>query len=378
MKIAVISRGTPSQDHPLYGIFEFDQAKALVQAGHEVSFVATDFRAASFKRSYGLRQYDKEGVHVFELSLPINVYRRGIPMLRRLLLIPFRAMLKSQGRPDIVHAHFYFMGNIASILKKKYHLPLVLTEHSSKLNKTIDHISALDQKIASHAFGQCDQLITVSDTLRENILQNFRIQSQVVPNMVDDHCFHYGGRPVEQTPFVYVSVGNLLPIKGFDKLIQAYAIVHDDDKLIIIGGGPEKERLQEQVNQLGLSDSVTLTGPLERTKINEIYKNCHAFVLASESETFGVSYIEALYAGLPVVATRCGGPESFVNESNGTLVAVNDVQAIAKGLRRIRENYDSYDSQKISADCIARFSPSSIAKALEKVYQSVMEKASAQ
>ena len=140
----------------------------------------------------------------------------------------------------------------------------------------------------------------------------------------------------------------------------------------------EKERLQEQVNQLGLSDSVTLTGPLERTKINEIYKNCHAFVLASESETFGVSYIEALYAGLPVVATRCGGPESFVNESNGTLVAVNDVQAIAKGLRRIRENYDSYDSRKISADCIARFSPSSIAKALEKVYQSVMEKASAQ
>ena len=368
MKVAIISRGTPNEKYPLYGIFEFDQAKALVKKGIEVAFIAIDFRAWSFKRKYGLLHYEKDGVQVFELSLPINVYRKAIPLLQRLLLIPFRAMLKSFGKPDIAHAHFYSIAAIATIIKKKYHLPLVVTEHSSKLNKPAEEISELDKRLAIQAYQNCDQLICVSETLRGNILHNFQRDSIVIPNMVDNSVFHCPETVPETSTFVFVAVGNLIPIKAFDTLIEAFAQVKENAKLYIIGDGPEKERLKKQIDTLQLGDHIELLGQLERTEINKVYQKSHVFVLPSQSETFGVSYIEAMYAGLPIIATRCGGPESFVDESNGLLVPVNDIDSLAIAMNKMHQNYSNYNSKKISESCIERFSPTVIANKLITVY----------
>lgn len=371
MKVAIISRGTPNQQYPLNGIFEFDQARALVQAGLEVAFVAIDFRASTFKRKYGLLKYEKDGVKVFELSLPINVYRRAIPVLQRLLLIPFRAMLKSFGKPDVVHAHFYSIAAIASKLKKKYGIPFVVTEHSSKLNKPAEQISNLDKHLTVSAYRQCNQLICVSDALRRNIEKNFNHKCIVVPNMVDNKSFRYLGQAKKQSPFVFVAVGNLIPIKAFDKLIEVFAQLKNGSKLVIIGDGPERERLQGQIDALQLGNQVELLGRLNRDEINKIYQSSHVFVLASQGETFGVSYIEAMYAGLPVIATRCGGPESFVDDSNGILVPVNDVAELAQAMRTMQSNYLNYNIQQISERCIERFSPAVIADKLIAVYSAL-------
>ena len=368
MKVAIISRGIPNEKYPLYGIFEFDQAKALVQKGVEVAFVAIDFRSLAFKRKYGLLQYEKDGVQVFELSLPINVYRKAIPLLQRLLLIPFRSMLKSFGKPDVVHAHFYSIAAIARIIKKKYSIPYFITEHSSKLNKPLSEISDLDQRLAIQAYKDSDQLICVSETLRANILQNFHHDSIVIPNMVDNSVFQCREAPLDNSPFVYVSVGNLIPIKAFDALIKAFAQVKENAKLFIIGDGPEKERLINLIQELQLEEQVQLLGQLERTEINKIYQKSHVFVLASQSETFGVSYIEAMYAGLPVIATRCGGPESFVDKSNGLLVHLNDVAELAEAMKVIRNNYSSYEPEQISKKCFERFSPYIIANQIIEIY----------
>lgn len=368
MKVSIISRGMPSTDYPLYGIFEFDQAKALAKRGVDVAFIAIDFRDWSFKRKYGLLQYDSEGVHVFELSIPINVYRKAIPILQQLLLIPFRSMLKAFGKPDIVHAHFYSIAAIATLLKKKYSIPFVITEHSSKLNKPAEQISNLDKRLAAIAYQNCDQLISVSEALRKNILQNFQHNSIVIPNMVDNRCFQYLGKAKDETPFVFVSVGNLIPIKAFDQLIEAFSRVKDNAKLYIIGDGPEHENLQNQINALQLDTEVELLGRLTRDEINKVFQKSHVFVLSSQSETFGVSYIEAMYTGLPVIATRCGGPESFVDENNGLLVPVNDVNAFAKAMELMRKNYYNYNKKIISSNCIAQFSPEVIAEKIIKSY----------
>ena len=257
-------------------------------------------------------------------------------------------VLKSFGKPDIVHAHFYSIAAIATILKTKYHIPFVISEHSSKLNRPAEQISDLDKRLANQAYRCCDQLVCVSEALRSNILQNFGRDSIVIPNMVDSSVFHLPEATPDAIPFIFVSVGNLIPIKAFDKLIEAFAQVKGNTKLLIIGDGPEKERLKNQIDTLQLGNHAELLGRLERTEINKIYQKSHVFVLPSQSETFGVSYIEAMYAGLPVIATRCGGPESFVNESNGLLVPVNDVAALAKAMKDIQNNYYSYDPKQIS------------------------------
>lgn len=371
MKVAVISRGKPNQQYPLNGIFEFDQAKALAKQGIEVAFIAIDFRARSFKRKYGLFKYECDGVHVFELSLPINVYRRALPILQRLLLIPFRAMLKSFGKPDVVHAHFYSIAAIATVIKKKYGIPLVVTEHSSKINKPASEISALDKKVAAKAYNRCNSLICVSKALADNILQNFNHDSSVIPDMVDNQIYSYGGKNKNLSPFVYVSVGNLVPIKAFDVLIEAFAKADDDAQLYIIGDGSEKTKIENQITKLGLEGKVKLLGRLNRLEINEIYQHGHVFVLPSQSETFGVSYVEAMYAGLPVIATRCGGPESFVDDSNGMLVAVNDVEGMADAMNAMRANYSAYDPVKISEESTKKFSPDVISGEIIEIYNKI-------
>lgn len=368
MNVAIISRGLPTAQYPLNGIFEFDQAKALAKAGVEVAFIAIDFRAWSYKRKYGLFKYQLDGVQVFELSLPINLYRRALPVLQRLLLIPFRAMLKDFGKPDIIHAHFYSIAAIASVLKKKYDIPLVITEHSSKLNKSGDEISSLDKKIATKAYKNCDCLICVSNTLKNNILRNFNHDSVVIPDMVDNQIYSFSERNKNTSPFVYVAVGNLLPIKALDKLVEAFAKVKDDSELIIIGEGPERENLQNLIKKLELNAQVKLMGQLNRLQINEIFQKSHVFVLPSQSETFGVSYIEAMYAGLPVIATRCGGPESFVDENNGLLVGVNNVDELAEAMRLIRQNYENYNPMQISEKCSEKFTPEVVAEKIISVY----------
>ena len=186
--------------------------------------------------------------------------------------------------------------------------------------------------------------------------------------MVDNRSFQYIDKAKSESPFVFVSVGNLIPIKAFDQLIEAFSRVKENAKLYIIGDGPEREHLQNQINALQLDTEVELLGRLTRDEINIVFQKSHVFVLSSQSETFGVSYIEAMYTGLPVIATRCGGPESFVDESNGLVVPINDVDAFAKAMELMRQNYDIYNKKLISDNCIAQFSPEVIAEKIIKSY----------
>lgn len=370
MKVAVISRGIPSAQYPLNGIFEFDQAKALAKIGVEVAFIAIDFRALSYKRKFGLFQYERDGVHVFELSLPIGVYRRALPVLQRLLLIPVRKMLKSFGKPDIVHAHFYSIAAIASILKRKFCIPFVVTEHSSKLNRNLLEISRLDARIAANAYQKADRVVVVSKALAANLKRNFGVEGQIIPNIVDVSNFQYVERQ-KKDGFKFISVGNLIKIKGFDLLIRAFAEAFKDDKTVklsIVGDGPERKALQDAVNQYGIGDQITFLRTIGREKVKQIYYDSDAFVLSSRSETFGVVFIEAMATGLPVIATRCGGPESFVDENNGMLVKVNDVDELADAMRKIRANYKNYNPMQISEKCREKFAPDVVAEKIISVY----------
>ena len=369
MKVAIISRGKPTPEYPINGIFEFDQAKALANQGIDVAFIAIDFRIWSDKRKYGLFQYECEGVHIFELSLPLNVYRRAIPVLQQLLLIPFRAMLNSFGKPNIIHSHFYSIAAIASIIKKKYNIPFIITEHSSKLNKPAEQISKIDKRLVKTAYRHCDQLICVSKSLQQNIIKNFGHSSIVIPNMVDNLTFIYHEQLKSDTPFTFVSVGNLIHRKGFDLLINAFAELSNDNYLYIIGDGEEKTNLMKQIGRLGISSRIELLGRLDRLKINDIFQKSHAFVLPSRRETFGVVYIEAMFAGLPVIATPCGGPEEFVDESNGILVPIDDKASLVDAMLQIREHYSEYHRQNISENCFQKFSPNAVAQEIIKVYQ---------
>lgn len=128
-----------------------------------------------------------------------------------------------------------------------------------------------------------------------------------------------------------VSAGRLVPEKGYDILIDAFARVHAEHPaatLTIYGDGPLRADLQARIDRRGLARRVTLAGHV--ADLGPPLAQADLFVLASRREGFGNVLVEAMAAGTPVIATRCGGPDSFIRHGdNGWLVPSEDPQALA-------------------------------------------------
>ena len=322
MRIFIIARGYPTKDNPLLGIFEFDQAKALKNKGHEVIYITVDLRSLRRKRKLGYNSFVKDGINIEEISMPVGAVPRNflIKIGSYFTLKILNKTKKKYGHPDIIHAHFTDMGFIASDLAKKQNIPLVITEHSSLINR--DKIEPSLFKIAYCGYNSATQIVSVSNALKEKIYLNFGIESKVIPNIVALEEFFYA--PQKHEGFRFVITANLVPIKCHRLLIQAFTSVyatHQDVFLDIVGDGRLRNELEELVDAMNLKNRVCFHGLLPRKRIAELYRSCDCFVLPSSSETFGVAYIEAMVSGLPVIATKCGGPEDFISEETGILVS---------------------------------------------------------
>ena len=121
-----------------------------------------------------------------------------------------------------------------------------------------------------------------------------------------------------------------------------------------------------------LNNCVSMRGRLNREGISECFSRADCFVLPSESETFGVAFIEAMSAGLPVIATKCGGPEDYVSESNGYLIENGDGEQLLDAMERAYRREDRFDSERIREYAEKSFSPSGIAEKLTAYYQGIL------
>jgi glycosyltransferase involved in cell wall biosynthesis len=364
MKIFIISQGVPSEAAPLNGIFAWDQALALKKLGHEVSVMALDFRRV-FDRRFGKQYFKKDGINVYQYSLHTGIYRRFLPILGRVCAKVYSDMVKEQGEPDVVHSHFYFMGAILASMPKRPACPVVITEHSSKLNKDASLISELDKKLARMAYDYADGVIAVSNALAKKLKTNFSVDAEVIPDMFNLPKVE----PVAKDDNVFrvVSVGRIVRGKGFFKLVNAFyqAQIPENSELIIIGDGPLKEFIQEGL----VNHRTRLVGLKSREEIVRYLQSADMFALLSQSETFGVSCIEALSVGLPVLVTRCGGPEDFINESNGMLVPVGDMEEAGVAISKMY--LKKYDKEAIKKDCYEKYSPDAVARRLVEYYASI-------
>lgn len=372
MIVYVIASSYPTTKYPLSGIFEFDQAKALKKAGCKVVLLSVDLRSLRRMRRWGKYHIVKEGIEVYNISIPLGrvpgriYYEIGY----RALLSLYKWVVREQGRPDIVHAHFTGMGAISTVLKRKYNIPLVMTEHSSGLNT--DCVNKKDLFMARLAYDDVNRLITVSSSLQYHIKQNLGKDSIVIPNIVDtDNII---SAPQSHKKFTFISIGNLIHGKGFDLLIKAFNVFKGQRiQLLIIGEGKERPELESLIKSLKLEEQVFLLGLKNRREVSDYLNQSDAFVLASRGETFGVVYIEAMLVGLPVIATKCGGPESFVNENNGLLVNCDDVEELKRALQQMYETYNHFDKKQIAMDCLRKYSPQSVASQLITVYKQILD-----
>jgi glycosyltransferase involved in cell wall biosynthesis len=374
MYLLFIARGYPTDKYKTYGIFEFDQAKALVNKGHKVVYAAVDLRSFRRWRKWGVRKLKIDGVDIYAINIPIGKVPRN--MLNRFgfmaLKILYKKIIKEHGVPDIMHAHFTDYAYYACKLKDITGVPLVVTEHSSHINK--DNVKKDLYNIAREAYNKADRLIAVSPSLSKRINKHFNVNPIFIPNIVDLKVFRYQEKE-KYDSFNFVSIGNLIDIKRMDLTIEAfYEAFRNNSKvtLTIFGQGPKRKMLQDLIDRYNLNDQVKLMGLCSREKIAEQFRKTDCFVLASQTETFGVAYIEALSMGVPVIATKCGGPEVFVNKKNGLLIEVDNKKQLVEAMKYMYNNINRYDRREIAMETKEKFSPEIIADKIIKVYEGVL------
>ena len=196
---------------------------------------------------------------------------------------------------------------------------------------------------------------------------------EIVPNIVDVEFFS-PTEPPPRTPFALALIAQLDANKAPDLTLRAFAQAFGahEAHLTIAGDGPERPRLLALAAELNVQDQVSFPGRLEREQVRALIQASHAIVSSSYVETFGITLIEALACGKPVIATRSGGPDSFVTESTGLLVPTGDVPTLAAAMRQMAATYDHYDPAAIRAYCVANFSEAAFVSRIETIYTAVL------
>lgn len=379
----IVARGYPTNKYPV-GVFEFDQAKALHNLGCKVVYCAVDLRSIRRFRKWGAEHFFKEGIEIYAVNIPIGRVPHNVLKFfgQWGLRILYRKILQDHGEPDVIHAHFLEMAEIALTLDKQSNAKFVMTEHSSAVNCSIDKIRKWIKDSGRTIYSSFDKVIAVSDALAERILENFGIRAIVINNMLDKIFLVAPLRSENQDGFTFVFAGNFIygknPLMCIDCFYHAFRDCDFKTKhgvniqLKMLGDGPLLEDAKKKIAEYGLKDNIFILGYTPRNQVALEMSNASCFVLPSKGETFGVTYIEAMACGLPVIATTCGGPESFVKDSNGLLIPVDNADALTRAFRFILENAYKYDSAQIAKETREKFSPQNIARQILGVYEKLI------
>lgn len=279
------------------------------------------------------------------------------------------------GPIDIIHAHVSFpAGYLATKLAEEFGLMTVLTEHASFFPfRAYSRDGSIPEGV-EQAFAKSNQVIAVSNSLQKRIHSfGFRCQN-VVPNFIEDKSFFPSEKKADK--FTFFTLCDLTDIKGIDALIQAISLLPADlnarMEFAIGGSGEMFETYQNLAKELEVTN-IKWLGQIRRADAPSYFQNSHAYIMLSRLETFGIVYAEATATGIPVIATKCGGPEDIVNEDNGLLVDIDNPEQAAKAIQQLFNDYHNYDSQKIRNDFVERFGKESFVKKLKAVYLKALE-----
>lgn len=381
MKVLFVTRGWPTKENPMSGNYEAVQAKAVARLGVDVTVLNFKWRSVfrPDKSAHDV-EFTDDGIHVIQqtISLPVlphvlNNFKLNRFFKQQAVIRFYRRYLRNHTPFDVIHAHSAFEAYLLPPMTRRFRIPLVITEHWSKMNES--SITA-EIRAMSEAYRTADAIVTVSKALADSLKSKFGVESRVIHNMVPDSFFSSQAASRPNGRIRLVSTGALREPKGFDILIKGLALARhrEDCSLTIIGDGPERENLQKCIDEQGLQDRVTLAGRKTPEEVSQLLCDADCFALTSRTETFGIVYIEAMAKGLPVIATVCGGPESFVNEHNGLLIPVDDVEATARAIDHMAEHIGDYDHKAIRQFCYDSFSQDRIAEQIVKVYQEVLQR----
>ncbi len=288
------------------------------------------------------------------------------------LMSEFAAALRDElerDTPDLVHAHFWMSGWAAHRVARSLQLPTAITFHALGTVKH-RHLGAADPSpvarlaVERQLARSVNRVVaTCSDEVAE--LRSVGAAAQhisVVPCGVDVARFTPDGPVlnVRRQRHRIVSLGRLVPRKGFDTVVQALTRLPDTE-LIIAGGtpgdDPERNRLLAEADRLGVADRVEMMAQVPRSEVPALLRSADVVVATPWYEPFGIVPIEAMACGVPVVASAVGGMlDTVLPEVTGLLVPPQDAAGLASAVARLldqpalRRSYGSAAARRARQD----------------------------
>jgi glycosyltransferase involved in cell wall biosynthesis len=248
-------------------------------------------------------------------------------------------------RADVIAAHLYGTAIYASLAGRLIGVPVVAILHGQSDVEDTGRLRT--SKAAILRLGP-SKVVFVSNALRTSLVSRLRLVESrcvVIPNGVDTDLFQPGRDcrirsqiGVPEDAILVGAIGNVRPAKGYEVLLHAARILvkRSERFYFVIAGecsGSLGAELLELRDRLGLASRVTFLGL--RSDVDALLRNLDVFVLSSLSEGFSIACVEAMACGLPVVATRCGGPQEILDERTGVLVKPNDPDELADAIWRV-------------------------------------------
>jgi glycosyltransferase involved in cell wall biosynthesis len=255
----------------------------------------------------------------------------------------------SRGEFDLVHAHWVIPnGPIGALVARRHRLPLVVSLHGSDIS--LSQRSEWVGRLTRSTFAHTAAVTAPSRDLLERATRlGAKGTLEPIPYGADVSAFAPDPEAAQRVRdrfglgphhTVVAGVGRLIPVKGFDYLVEAHArasATHPELRLILVGDGDAREELTERARLLGVADTVTFAGTAARDEVPAYLAASDVVVVPSVHYGGYVDglpnvALEAMAAGKPLVATRVGGLPDLVHPENGVLVDERDIDGLADAI----------------------------------------------
>lgn len=357
------------------GVLATELGMGLSEKGHEIHFITYE---------QPVRLSFHPNIYYHEVSVPTYPLFDFPPYETALASKMVNVIINNQ--LDLLHVHYaiphasaaYFAKQI--LRKEGLDIPVITTLHGTDI--TLVGRDQTYAPVVAFSINESDAITAVSNSLREETFKTFRIEKeiQVIPNFVDIQRFQYTNKEhfkkmlAPQGERILAHVSNFRKVKRVEDVVRIFATVKEvvPSKLLMIGDGPERQHAEDLCRALHIDHDARFLGKQEN--IDEILSISDLFLLPSETESFGLSALEAMACGVPVVSSNSGGlPEINVQGKTGYLSNVGDVEGMAKHAIHILGDNDTLQQfKKAALEQAHKFEKKDIIPLYEQLYRDVL------